>query len=176
MGGVDANRLVTHDAAKPQQPLDVSCVATYKVTMDTTTARGVVKAMATIRDSLRDASEAERQVIAADLRRLLARAEGDAKPFRKVGTPTAIEINEAARSVLAAGGGFGENKAFICEVYERLNPAMSLPAFKTLLLSLLQAGSVTICRADLVEVMDLAKITLSEIKDLGATFHFVWID
>jgi hypothetical protein len=148
--------------------------------MNSTAARTVGKAVADIRGAIKGASAEDRAAVAQSLRDLLASVEGTAavrgvKPARTA-TPTAAEITKAARAVLAAGGGFGDSKAFISEVYETLGLAMSLPDFKALLVGMQCRGDLNMSRADLVEVMDPVKVATSETRDLGASWHFIRID
>lgn len=135
-------------------------------------------AIAELRFALKNATAEERASIEQTLRGMLGLGDAQvvAAPTRRIGVPTAAEIVAAARAVLANGGGFGWEKAFISEVHVRLNSSMELPAFKALLVKLLQAGEVRICRADLVEAMDEATVAASETRHLGATFHFVIVD
>lgn len=95
-------------------------------------------------------------------------------------------VNAAARDVIARGGGFGDNKAFIVEVWEIIgHPSdMTLDEFKAILWDMRRAGSVSLARADLVEAMPRRKVELSEFRPKmfawsrdddfgGETYHFV---
>lgn len=85
-------------------------------------------------------------------------------------------VNAAARDVLAAGMGWGERKAFVVDVFDRLqrfNPSLTLDGLKALLVELLRDGAVSLSRADLPEAMPTHLVRRSEIATLGSTYHFV---
>lgn len=51
-----------------------------------------------------------------------------------------------------------------------------MPEFKARLVEANRDGLLTLSRADLVEVMDPARVTESETHYLNATFHFVLVE
>lgn len=85
----------------------------------------------------------------------------------------AQRVLEAARA--STTGKFGERRVFISHVYRALRAALSVdePTFKQRLLEANRARLLTLARADLVDVMDPADVAASEIRYLGATFHFI---
>src|SRR5688572_19413931 len=71
---------------------------------------------------------------------------------------------------------FGDRKAFISSVYDRLAPwaqGTGLAEFKARLVHCQMIGLVNLARADLVGAMDPRLVAASEIEDRGASFHFV---
>ncbi len=76
---------------------------------------------------------------------------------------------------------FGDNKAFISHVWERLRTdrpfaALGLDGFKAKLVEANRARLITLSRADLVPSMDAADVQASEVRHLTATFHFILIE
>lgn len=151
--------------------------------MKTATAKRVVKAISLVRDlaEAEGVTEAERATIADMLRKLADRIAAPAKAASAAASSpvTASQVNEAAMAVIRVGDGWGDRKAFICDVYDAvraLRPALSLAAFKAMLPELNQRGGVSLSRADLVEAMDADKVRRSQVVDLGSEFHFVRVD
>ena len=150
--------------------------------MDKATASKIVKAMATVRDLGEKGSETERASIAETLRRMADKL--DAPKAKAVQTApaktvpvTAAQVEEAARAVIRAGGGFGSNKAFIAEVYAALSAlsGLTLDAFKVQLYRMQRAGSVNLSRADLVEAMDPEMVRRSHMSDGISDWNFVTV-
>jgi len=92
------------------------------------------------------------------------------KPFVKV-------VRDAIAKVPPAGR-FGKHKVFVSALWRQLDDGaelggMTLDEFKRHLLSANQEGALSLARADLVGAMDPGEVAISEISDLGSTFHFV---
>lgn len=140
--------------------------------MNAKTARDAAKGFGAIRAALAEATPEERAVIAATLQSLLAKAEGpkSGKPAAPQAV-TADSVNAAARKIIADGRGWGDSKAYICDVAAELGT--STRELAPVLMGLLAAGQVYLSRADLVEALDQAKLRASYIDHLGAEFHFV---
>lgn len=71
---------------------------------------------------------------------------------------------------------FGERKAFISSIYEKMDPAIrgaSLDEFKQRLIAASKTGEVKLSRADLVSAMDPKMVGASESAADGASYHFV---
>lgn len=90
----------------------------------------------------------------------------------------ARRVREAARS--STTGRFGDNKVFIAHVWQALqhDPAfanMSSEDFKRRLVEANTDRRLDLGRADLVEAMDPEDVRRSEVRHLGASFHFVRI-
>ena len=87
----------------------------------------------------------------------------------------AERVLDAARS--SPSGRFGDDRVFISHVWRALKGGTSLNerSFKNRLLEANRARLLALSRADLVEAMDPADVAASEIRYLGATFHFVAI-
>ena len=88
----------------------------------------------------------------------------------------ARRVVEAARS--SPTGRFGDNQVFIAHVWDALkdDPAFAAPGvegFKARLAEANNARRLDLSRADLVEAMDPDDVRRSEVRHLGATFHFV---
>jgi hypothetical protein len=99
-----------------------------------------------------------------------------ARPFDL--TEFARRVVSAARSVPT--GRFGENKVFIAHVWRALRGAPDLdgwafPEFAQKLIEANHARLLDLSRADLVEAMDPEDVRESEVRHLGASFHFVRI-
>lgn len=85
------------------------------------------------------------------------------------------EVVRAAIRRVPESGRFGPNKVFIADLYDAVagEIGMSLPQFKRWLVGANREGVVLLARADTLGEMDDAQVSRSEIRDLGATFHFV---
>jgi len=75
-------------------------------------------------------------------------------------------------------GGFGDRKVFISSLWDELRrdrhwASLSLADFKTGLVAAQRAGTLELARADLVAAMDPELLAASEIRDGGASFHFM---
>lgn len=87
----------------------------------------------------------------------------------------------AVREVLpkiGSEGRFGSEKVFVSALWHRIEPArrpgeLSLDLFKRWLVTANRDGWLQLARADLVGAMDPKQVAESEIRDRGATFHFV---
>lgn len=75
----------------------------------------------------------------------------------------------------ATAGRFGEDRVFISHVWRSMQGPAGLDeqTFKGRLLEANQKRLLSLSRADMVELMDPAELAASEIKHLGATFHFI---
>lgn len=76
---------------------------------------------------------------------------------------------------------FGEGKAFIGSVWQRLSTdpdvcELGETGFKRLLVEAHQRGELTLSRADLVSAMDPKDVATSETRHLNATYHFIQIN
>ncbi len=75
-------------------------------------------------------------------------------------------------------GVFGDRKVFISSLWDELRrdrhwASLSLVDFKTRLVAAQRAGALELARADLVAAMDPELVAASEIRDGGASFHFM---
>lgn len=120
---------------------------------------------------------------------LRARAE----PLEPPGAPKPVLPVQPARSVpedgllstvremlpkIGSEGRFGSEKVFVSALWHRIEPArssaeLSLDVFKRWLVTANRDGWLQLARADLVGAMDPRQVAESEIRDRGATFHFV---
>lgn len=96
------------------------------------------------------------------------------------GPPKAIDsLLEVVRDTIpriGAEGRFGSEKVFVSALWHRMEQArveLSLDHFKRWLLTANRDGHLQLARADLVGAMDPVQVAESEIRDRGATFHFV---
>ncbi|RJS23155.1 hypothetical protein DRW03_12590 [Corallococcus sp. H22C18031201] len=99
--------------------------------------------------------------------------------------PTAPEPTSArtsfAEHLLAVAralptGRYGDNKVFISHVWRALQPEWpNREAFDEALLEANRARQLSLSRADLVSAMDPTDVSESEVRALGASFHFVVI-
>lgn len=72
--------------------------------------------------------------------------------------------------------GYGPDKVFVHRVYEHLKPRLgdlSLADFKRKLVTSNRDQHINLSRADLVGAMNHADVAGAEIKDKGASFHFI---
>jgi hypothetical protein len=142
--------------------------------MNAKTAREAARGFGAIRAALAEATDEERAVIAATLQSLLAKAE--VKPATKPAAAKAVtadSVNAAARKIIADGRGWGDSKAYICDVASELGTTTA--AIKAQLVELNRRGEISLSRADLIEAMDACKVAESHLAHLGADFHFVQV-
>lgn len=91
------------------------------------------------------------------------------------------EIANAVTEVLpriGPEGRYGPYKVFVSEIWRYLSRdprfrGMSLPEFKGWLLDANQDSYLNLARADFVGAMNREQVLASEIRDRGASFHFV---
>ncbi len=84
----------------------------------------------------------------------------------------AEQVVRAARS--ATAGRFGDDRVFISHVWRAMQGhGLDEQAFKRRLIEANQRRLLSLSRADMVELMDPAELAASEVRHLGATFHFV---
>jgi len=85
----------------------------------------------------------------------------------------AAQVRAAAEA--ATSGRFGTDRVFISHLFRQLQPQLGMDeqAFKEKLVEANRARLLSLSRADLVEVMDPRDVASSEVRYLGATFHFV---
>lgn len=86
-------------------------------------------------------------------------------------------VNDAIPQI-GPEGRFGPPKVFISEIWNEIQhePALqgwTLDRFKAWLLTANRDGKLALARADLVGAMNSKQVAASEIRDRGATFHFV---
>ncbi|QAT83214.1 hypothetical protein EJ065_1615 [Corallococcus coralloides] len=103
-----------------------------------------------------------------------------AEPEKARVRPLSTDTSSFARRVLDAAGAvppsgrFGDNKVFISHVWKALRPEWAdRPAFNEALLEANRANQLSLGRADLLAAMNPRDITESEVRAVGATFHFV---
>jgi hypothetical protein len=89
-----------------------------------------------------------------------------------------LEVVREAIPQVGADGRFGPEKVFVSALWHRIEhgrrPAdLSLDGFKRWLVTANRDGWLVLARADLVGAMDTRQVAESEIRDRGATFHFV---
>ncbi|MFP2901258.1 hypothetical protein [Corallococcus sp. 4LFB] len=85
----------------------------------------------------------------------------------------ARRVLDVAKAVPPTGR-FGDNKVFISHVWMALQPEWSdRPAFNEALLAANRARQLSLGRADLLAAMNPRDITESEVRAVGASFHFV---
>jgi len=86
-------------------------------------------------------------------------------------------LAQIARIGHAENERFGDRKVFISAVFRAMAKAGhdvgSLDAFKARLIVANRDGLLQLARADLVGAMPAAAVSASEIRSLGAEFHFV---
>jgi hypothetical protein len=83
----------------------------------------------------------------------------------------AARVLEVGRKT--ADGRFGPDKLFVSALLRALPHERDPAAFKDRLLQAHRAGLLALSRADLVEAMDPREVESSEIRYMGATFHFL---
>jgi hypothetical protein len=86
-----------------------------------------------------------------------------------------VQIVQSALRDMPASGRFGPDKVFISDLWDRIGRrlSMSLDQFKRWLVTQNRLRTLDLARADLVGAMDPGKVERSEIRHLGADFHFV---
>lgn len=96
--------------------------------------------------------------------------------------PTAEAMLKAVREALplvGSDGRYGSEKVFVSALWRnlqetrRLNGGYSIESFKQWLLKANRQGELVLARADLIGAMDQKLVADSEIREHGATFHFV---
>ncbi|WP_338869047.1 hypothetical protein [Myxococcus stipitatus] len=101
-------------------------------------------------------------------------------PARDIAPPPSPAV-DFAEHVLAVAralptGRFGRDKVFISHVWKALQPEWSnREAFDAALLEANRTQQLSLTRADLVSAMDPTDVAESEVRSLGASFHFVVI-
>lgn len=92
----------------------------------------------------------------------------------------AVRVPRMMTKPAARGGWVGERRVFLAYVWRQLSadrhtgePEYSLDAFKAKALEANRARLLTLARADLVDLMNLEDVAESEVRYLGATFHFL---
>lgn len=74
----------------------------------------------------------------------------------------------------STSGRFGEDRVFISHVWRAMREhGLDEQSFKNRLVEANQKRLLSLSRADMVELMDPAEVSASEIRHLGATFHFI---
>lgn len=101
------------------------------------------------------------------------------------GVSTPFELAEFARRVVEAArssptGRFGTDQVFVGQVWTTLSDdpefaALGPDGFKQRLAEANNARLLNLSRADMVEAMDQKEVERSEVRYLGATFHFIRI-
>jgi len=95
-----------------------------------------------------------------------------------VASEALLELVRDALPRVGPDGRFGDEKVFVSAVWHRLAQdhrlaELSIDRFKRWLLTANRDGALVLVRADLVGAMDERLVADSEIRDQGATFHFV---
>ncbi|WP_342379677.1 hypothetical protein NVS55_09230 [Myxococcus stipitatus] len=101
-----------------------------------------------------------------------------AAPARDLAPPPTVDFAERVLSVARAlpTGRFGRDKVFISHVWKALQPEWSSrEAFDAALLEANRTQKLSLTRADLVSAMNPTDVAESEVRSLGASFHFVVI-
>lgn len=117
-------------------------------------------------------------------RTLLPRMNGatDGKPAQRVASPDDNAVAAVVKQLVGdvdGAGRFGARKVFIAALWDLVQAkrprfaTFALADFKAALVRLLRSRDLVLARADLVAAMDPAMVERSEIRDQGATFHFV---
>ncbi|AGC43051.1 hypothetical protein MYSTI_01719 [Myxococcus stipitatus DSM 14675] len=99
-------------------------------------------------------------------------------PARDLAPPPTVDFAERVLSVARAlpTGRFGRDKVFISHVWKALQPEWSSrEAFDAALLEANRTQKLSLTRADLVSAMNPTDVAESEVRSLGASFHFVVI-
>lgn len=102
-------------------------------------------------------------------------------PPKPVPPPTPAEMLSLVRSAIPhvpAEGRHGKEKVFVSALWDRVTQATKLPDysidhFKRWLIDAQRERWLDLARADLQSSMDPKLLAASEIRDLGAVFHFV---
>lgn len=90
---------------------------------------------------------------------------------RQVNALAATLPSWSGQSLDKQAPGWMSHKVYICDIETAYGDTRG--EFKSWLLAAQREGLVRLCRADLVEAMDPAKVAASEICYLSATFNFV---
>jgi hypothetical protein len=87
----------------------------------------------------------------------------------------ARDVTRRAVRGVPPSGRFGPDKVFISAIYDRVAPTLgwSLDRFKRWLVSANREQIIDLARADAQGDMDSDLVERSEVRDLGASFHFV---
>lgn len=110
------------------------------------------------------------------------RAHGPRSTHRPAKPLDDVEMSEVLKHVLPKIHGrdrFGTEKVFIVSAWNAVRDAsprakdLSLVDFKSQLVNMNREQLIDIVRADLVGAMPADLVSMSEIEDLGATFHFI---
>ncbi len=106
-------------------------------------------------------------------------AEASSTPAPAPASPDSLSAFAERVLAVARGsttGRFGENKVFISHVWKALqSEGGSREAFDQQLLEANRARRLSLSRADLVEAMNPADVSESEVRSYGASFHFIVI-
>jgi hypothetical protein len=102
-----------------------------------------------------------------------SRDSGPAPRPTEDGLPAFVErVLHTARN--SATGRFGEDRVFISHVWRAMREhGLDEKSFKNRLVEANQKRLLSLSRADMVELMDPSDVATSEIRHLGATFHFI---
>ncbi|MDY7225896.1 hypothetical protein [Hyalangium rubrum] len=99
-------------------------------------------------------------------------APAPVQPVQDVLHDFAGRVLQAART--ATSGRFGDDRVFISHVWRAMQgQGLDEQSFKRRLIEANQKRLLSLSRADMVELMDPADVSASEIQHLGATFHFI---
>lgn len=99
-------------------------------------------------------------------------AAAPVRPSRPPEDPVALVRRTAVE--MGSEGRF-HSKVYIAAIWDAVGDqlGMSLPEFKKWLLEQLRRGTILLARGDLIGAMNPDLVARSEIRDKGATFHFV---
>ena len=100
------------------------------------------------------------------------------QPLQPATPETLLEVVRETIPRVGVDGRFGSEKVFVSAIWrsierDRRLADLSLDRFKHWLVAANRDGWLVLARADLVGAMDPRLVAESEIKDQGATFHFV---
>jgi hypothetical protein len=103
---------------------------------------------------------------------------GPLPPLEALPADTLLTLVREAIPRIGSDGRFGPEKVFVSAIWHRIEsdsrlPELSLDRFKRWLVTANRDQLLDLARADLVGAMDAELVAESEIRDLGATFHFV---
>lgn len=97
----------------------------------------------------------------------------------RVASRPGFAANALAAAKSCRTGKWGESKVFISHVwrvYRRVHGPMSLDEFKASLIKAQREGKLSLSRADLTSAMPARDVKESEVRSLGADFHFVRVE
>lgn len=105
-------------------------------------------------------------------------ANGSESGPAAISADTLLTLVREAIPQIGSDGRFGPEKVFVSAIWRRIEserrlPDLSLERFKRWLVTANRDQLLDLARADLRGAMDAKLIEESEIRDLGATFHFV---